>query len=221
MSAPAKAAKSPSWTEVILGALLSVLLGAVLGAVYLVLQPVPTLKAPPKEGELKADAVYYLPGARHAVPPQALAAKQRTFLGGGSIELNESEVNALVATATATKGGAKPADDGRMVRPGEPNFRIQGGVMQIGVPLEIAAPGFERTVIAQVRGRFARQGNGFALTPDEFYLGACPLHRLPFVGDYVYRRVLESAPVPAEAAIAWGNLSDVAIDGATLRLTMP
>lgn len=221
MSASAAAAKSPSWTEVILGALLSVLLGAALGAVYLVTLPVPTLKAPPKAGELKPDAVYFLPGARHSVSPRELAAKQKTFFSGGSIELDESEVNALVASATAPKPGAKPADDGRRVKPGAPNFRIQDGLMQIGVPLDIRVPGFERTVIAQVRGRFERRGNTFALAPDEFYLGACALHRLPFVGAYVYRRMLDAAPIPGPAAIAWGNLSDVAIEGATLRLTMP
>ena len=221
MSAPSTVAKSPSWTEVILGAALSILLGAVLGAVYLVLQPVPTLKAPPKAGELKPDAVYFLPGARHSVPPQELAVKQKTFFSGGSIELNESEVNALVAIATAPQPGAKPAEDGRMVKPGAPNFRIQDGVMQIGVPLEISVLGFDRTVIAQVRGRFERRGSTFALAPDEFYLGACALHRLPVVGGLIYRRVLEGAPVPEAAAVAWGNLSDVVIEGATLRLTMP
>jgi hypothetical protein len=217
----ATAAKSPSWTEVILGAALSVLLGAVLGAAYLVLLPVPTLKAPPKEGELKPDVVYFLPGARSGGSARDLAEKQKAFFAGGSVELTEGELNALVAAAAAPKPGAKPPADDRVVRPGTPNFRIQDGELQIGVPLAVNALGFERTIIAQVRGRFVRRGAVFALDPDRFYLGACPLHRLPFVGDLVYRRVLDAAPVPEAAAVAWGNLSDVAIEGATLRLTMP
>jgi hypothetical protein len=215
MSTPA--ARRTSWTEVILGAVLSLLLGAVLAAAFLVLQPVATRKAPPKEDEAKPGEVWFIAGTRDTARAREAAAKTQAFLSGASVVLNEDEVNAIVAS------GARPADApaGRTAAAGEPNFRIRDGRLQIGVPLTFSVLGFERTVIAQVRGGFVQTGTGFALSPDEFYLGGCPLHRLPLVSGLLFSRAVASAPIPPEVAQAWSRLSDVAVEGATLRLTAP
>lgn len=220
MSARAAKAHSPSWTEVFIGAALSVVIGALLGAAYLVLQPVVTLKGPPKEGEVKRGAITYQPGGLGGYSSRDLAVKQQSLARGGSVSLTEGDVNAIVAPAAAR--AAKSADAaGGVVKAGAPNFRIHDGRLQIGVPLELNVLGFERTVIAQVRGTFVRQGDHFALDPAEFYLGGCALHRLPVVGALVYRRMLAAAAIPPEAAATWARLSDVTVEGTTLRLTMP
>lgn len=213
---------NPSWTEVILGACLSLLLGAVLAAVFLVLKPVKTVNELPKEPD--AAIVYYVEGSRLSSRSQQATAKQRTFLQGGAVTLNEDELNALTAPST---GATKPAAPGAAETPAEgiltagaPNFRVRQGVLQIGVPMRVSAVGFDQRVIVQARGGFERRGEIFVFEPSELYIGSCPVERLPLVKTLVMKKFLKDAAVPAELAEAWTKLSDVKVEGSALQLTM-
>ncbi len=218
MNTKSSAASGPSWTEVILGAFLSILLGATLAAVFLVLKPVQITKAPPADEERKAGEVYYIEGSRNASNLRALQQKQADFFAGQSVRFTEEELNFLVAPAPAAKA---PAEAENMLSAGTPNFRIADDLLQIGVPLNLNVLGYAPTIVAQVRGTFVRSDHVFALEPSEFYIGSCPLHRIPGAAPYVLRKLIQSAAVPEEAAVAWGNLSDVSVQGRTLQLTMP
>ena len=205
----------PTWTEVILGALLSLLLGIALAAVYLALKPVTTVKALPQEPA--PGVVYYIEGSRNSVSLSALAAKQKTFIEGGSIELTEDEVNQFVGAAAKT---AAAADAAQNVGAGVPNFRIRDGVMQIGIPLQLDLAGFAPRVILQARGGFEKRGDVFVFSPSELYLGSCPLQRVPAATGLVMKRIYGSLNVPEEIATSWRQLSDVSVEGSKLRLTM-
>ena len=56
----------PSWTEVIVGALLSVFLGAALGVIFLVFKPVITVNEMPNEDARDLSSVYFIEGHREA-----------------------------------------------------------------------------------------------------------------------------------------------------------
>jgi hypothetical protein len=108
-----------------------------------------------------------------------------------------------------------------MLSTGVPNFRIHAGVFQVAVPTRINVIGIDQTVIAQVRGDFAKEGNVYVLKPAEFYIGSCPIHFFPWLPDFLMRRFLSTVPVPDAVVVAWKNLSSVRVDGSTLQLTMP
>lgn len=230
MSKASKAdSHGPSWTEVILGAVLSAVLGVALAAVYLVAKPVTTAKDLPKEPA--ANVVYYLTGSSDGSKAQKAIGKQNLFAQGRSVEFTEEELNALAgppAPATPAKGKpAAPAAPASAAAPasglttGTPNFRIRKGEMQIAVPLHIGFNGLDVDVVMQARGGFVRSGDGFVFSPNEVYLGSCPVQRLPVAQGWVMGKILAAKAIPEGVVAAWGKLADVKLDGSTLRLTMP
>ena len=209
----------PSWTEVIIGAVLSFVLGVALAAAYLVFKPVAVVKALPKEPV--ADMVYYLEGSHDGSKGKTAAAKERELFQGRSIVLNEDEINALLAPAgpAATPGPKNAAAPAQTVTPDAPNVRIHDGVLQAALPVRIAAFGWlDAKVILQARGTFTKAGDTFVFAPTEFYVGSCPVERLPAVQSMIFKRVV--AAVPAELHDAWGKLNDVTVEGTALKLAV-
>jgi hypothetical protein len=234
-----RALHGPSWTEVILGAVLSLVLGVVIGAVLLIVRPVVVKKEMPKDAEREAGAVYYLEGSRDTSKARQAAAKRKAFAEGQSVTVTEEEINSLItptatpAAAAAPKAGAKKenvaekakekaaAATNEMLATGTPNFRIRNGEMQVGVPVTIGVAGVDTQVVVQAKGKsFTKNGDVFVFEPDELYLGSCPLHRIPFAAGFVRTKFLSSQPIPDDIAAAWKKLSSVTIEGNALKLTM-
>ncbi len=223
-----RAAMGPSWTEVILGALLSALLGAVLGATLLVLRPVITAKEDPKEPV--PGAVYFIEGTRDGNRGSAAAQKRAGFASGQSVSVNEDELNSLLAGGP-TGGPARPPAGGKAkeadkaaegwVSVGKANVRIRHGVLQVAAPITVNALDLGIKLTAQARGGFARRGDRFVFEPAELYLGSCPLQRIPVLGSLVGAMVASGISIPDDVQAAWARATQVAIDGATLRITMP
>ena len=218
-----RALYGPSWTEVILGAVLSVALGIVLAAAYLVFKPVTLVKELPKEPAV--GMVYYIEGSHDSAKARRLATKQSTFLQGKSVVLTEDELN-LAAVPPAPAGGKAPAPAAEptdILTPGTMNVRLNSGALQLGVPLRVkySLVGLDATVLVQTRGTFVKDGDVFVYRPDTVYLGSCPVQRLPIVTGFVMSKLLNASRFPGDVVTAWSKLSEVAIDGATLKLTMP
>ena len=256
----------PSWTEVSIGAALSVVIGAALGITFLVFKPVTIFKdgksptvtakagAPGRSTATEPDLkpgpgdVVYLEGSMDSSKVNLAGAKRKTFAAGGSVLVDENELNALVGTpvpapapgkpapgakntpaaiappppAPAAEGdAAAPAAGGFAVTPEAPNFRIQEGEFQIGLPIKLEAFGYHRTVVVQARGQFEKRGERFVFEPSTLLVGSCPLDPLPVLRSWVVRKVLKAVPVPEDIQKVWGELSDVAVVGSALMLTMP
>lgn len=217
-----RAVHEPSWTEVILGAFLSVLLGVVLAVALLILRPVVVAKEEPKERV--PGAVYFIEGSRAGSTAQALA-KQKAFVQGSSVTLSEGEINALIAAAKVkapqAAAGAKKAegDAGGYLVTGTPVVRVRDGTLQVGAPMTVDL--LNQNLIAQASGRFVKEGDMFVFEPDTIYVGSCPVQDLPFVGSFVRNKFVSSQPIPEDVRAAWMKLADVSIEENTLKLTMP
>lgn len=222
----------PSWTEVILGALLSVILGAVLGAALMIARPVITARQPPKESERDPKAVYYIQGARDPSKSRAALAKRKSFGEGQSVSLAEDELNALAAlpaAAIANPGAegqnppapAKAADSGAMIAAGQVNFRLRDGKMQVAVPVTLNVLGLSPQVIVQAQGGFVKEANGFVFVPETLHVGSLPVQRLPMAERYVREQFLQPKSIPDDVRASWAKLANASIDGNTLKLTMP
>jgi hypothetical protein len=234
-----RALHGPSWTEVILGAVLSMILGAALGATLLVVKPVKQVRELPKEADRDASLVYYVEGSKDTGKARQAPAKRQAFVAGQSVSVIEEEINSLVTAketpkvpeakapdskkvadkaGKAAKDAAAAASD--MLATGAPNVRIRDNLMQIGVPVTVGALGLETKVIVFGRGTFVKQGGVFVYQPAELYLGSCPVQRLPFISGYVRNKFLGSTPVPEDIAGAWQKLANVTVEGNTLKLAM-
>ncbi len=256
----------PSWTEVTIGALLSITLGAVLGATSLVFKPLLSMEvltqraaaeaakavaagekaAKPRpvnlaSAELAAGDVLYIEGTRDSAKSRLAVAKRKTFVGGDSVSLDENELNTLVGAAPwtppkegaaakpaptakapeAKPGEAAPTTDATGLTQGPPNFRIHDGELQIGVPVRVEVFGFATNVIVQARGQFVKRREVFEFEPTTHLVGSCPVSRVPILSSLVTRQIMKNVTVPEDLAEAWAKLSEVALVGSTLKLTMP
>ena len=226
-----KAQKGPSWLEVGLGALLSVILGVVLGVAYLASKTVQTVKDIPTDAP--AGAVYYIEGSRDFSRDAVIKEKRKDFTDGQSISVDERDLNAFITmvskppSASAAKP-AKPGDkappppaDQKAIDVGTLNARIHQGKIQFGDSVTFNVFGVSGSFIVQARGTISKHGSGFAFDPEEIYVGGCPCQRLLFIKDFVVSKLLFAQPFPDDVAAAWSKLSDVVIEGSTLRLKAP
>ncbi len=230
MSKNKKAQKGPSWLEVGLGALLSVILGVVLGAFYLVSKPVQTVKEIPKDAP--SGAVYYIEGSKDFGKTAAIEGKHREFTQGLTVALTEGEINAYIASVSkapaAPPAPAKPGDkappppaDQKAIDVGTLNVRIHGGKIQFGDSVNYSIFGFTGSVIVQASGTFEKHGGIFRFEPEVIYVGGCPAQRLLIIDSFILSKLLFAQPIPDDIATSWSKLSDVALEGSMLRLKTP
>jgi hypothetical protein len=230
-----RALHGPSWLEVILGALLSFVVGVLLGAGLLIFRPVLVVKEMPKEEARDKNAVYFVEGSRDSSKARQALAKRKDFAEGRSVSVIEDELNALAGPATAfaparapksgeapkagDKAGAVAGED--IVATGTPNFRVRDGLMQVGVPVTLSLPGISQKVVVQTRGVFQKEGSVFVYAPGVFYVGSLPVERLPVLAKYAREKFLSGQVIPEDIKASWAKLTNVAIEGNALNLTMP
>jgi hypothetical protein len=245
-----RALYGPSFLEVILGAVLSLLLGIALAAVYLIAKPVALVHEIPKE-PVKG-TVYYIEGSKDTTKGRAWVRKRKVLIGGGSVALTEDELNAAVevppdkskpaavpvpaakppakppapgAPAPVATPAGPPAVPGQLLAVGVPNFRLHDGELQIGVPCTITVPlvGYSQPVTVVAVGGFVKDGDTFVFDPKSFYVGSLLVDRLPGVADFVTKKIMAAQTIPPDLAAAWKKLADVNFDAKTkaLVLAMP
>ena len=132
-----RAQYEPGWIEITIGALLSVVVGVVFGAVYMVMKPVVTVKELPREEEREHGAVYFVEGARDAARAKLLVAKRKTLVGGGSVAVDENELNLLT---TPTAPAPSPAAPGPAAKGGKADAKKGKTAANTPTPAQAAAP---------------------------------------------------------------------------------
>ncbi len=225
-----RAKNGPGPIEVFLGALLSLLLGLTFALVYLVLKPVQVAK--PSAREPVAGPAMYVRGNREGDRGKQWLRKKQLFTEGNSVAVNEDELNAWISAGTAPES-PKPNAPKKLVQApppppvgilsfGTPNFRVRNGTLQIGCEgtLNLEMVALKHPLVMRATGQFVKNGDGFVFVPEQFYLGCCPLHRLPGVANLVLDRLLEDVKIPEDIAAAWKKLADVSIEGSSLLLTV-
>jgi hypothetical protein len=76
-------------------------------------------------------------------------------------------------------------------------------------------------VVVQTLGTFVRKGDVFAFEPATMLVGSCPVDRLPAARTYVMEKFIHTQKVPEDISKAWTKLTEVAVIGSALKLTMP
>jgi hypothetical protein len=236
LSKTERALRGPGVFEITLGVLMSISLGVVLASVYLIFKPVETVKELPKEPVL--GAVYYVQGSSDANKARQWQRKRQMLSEGATADISftEEELNAWIASVVPQaaakpkpgpaakpddKAAAAPAAAGPLVVVDRPNFRIRDNVLQVALPTTVNAFGFSLPLILQARGHFDKGANGFVFVEDELYFGSFPAHRVPPLKNLIVARLLAAQDIPGDLRTAWEKLILVAVEGNTLRLSLP
>jgi hypothetical protein len=119
----------------------------------------------------------------------------------------------------ANTANVSTASNDALLTPGSVNFRIEGGQVQVGVPVNVNL--LDATVIIQATGGFVKKGDTFVFAPKVFRVGSCAVDRLPMVEGLIMGRLFAAQGVPKELTDAWAKLANVSVDGKTLKLAMP
>ena len=228
-----RALRGPSLVEVVLGAVLSLIIGVLLGAALLIFRPVVVVKELPKAEARDPNAIYFVEGSRENSRAREAAAKRKAFAEGQSVSVIEDELNSQAGAATAFVPPANPAAakkaaeeavaSGQTIATGTPNFRIREGKFQVGVPVTVSVSylDFTQKVVVQARGGFEKQGDAFVYQPETFYVGCLPVQRIPILSKYVREQFLDAQPIPDEIKASWMKLAGVSVEGNVLNLKMP
>ncbi|MGE9296959.1 MAG: hypothetical protein ACQKBV_11785 [Puniceicoccales bacterium] len=204
---------------IVLGAL-TALIGAALGIVTLSLVKVEEVRGMPKEEEIEKHKVYYVFGKDRGGNYRA---KEQAFLSGqkGMLRLTEEDLNGWVGNTfkfVKPPKGEEPA--GLVVlKPSSPNFRINDGVLYIGMPVEVEAMGSEHKMRYIAEGQFVQAGDEFVFNPETVRLGSAKLP--PVVADSIGQSLMElfkdNEDFPPYDK-AWESLSQVRVEGDELVL---
>ncbi len=223
-----KALYGPGAFEIILGVVLSLLLGVLAACAYLVFKPAQAVKVMPAQSEQVAGTVYYLAGENNPSKARELKTKQKSLTAGAEIILNEAELNAWAATlkapaapATATPAKpaeAKPATTTSFLSATDLNFRLQGSEMQISAQVTFNYFGILTQALYLTRGTIAQNDGTYVFQPTESYLGSCPLHHLPIAQGAFYSALLKSQTMPEDLATAWPKLTKLSVEDGLLHL---
>ena len=228
-----KAKYGPSMNEALIGAALSLILGAVVATASLVATPVKVVRSVPLTPEEKV--VYYVEGTREVERGKQWLRKKQLFLEGSTVSLNEDELNAWISAENGTSSAlVKPSGDRKaaqaaqapappLIQIGSPNFRVRQGVMQVSCRATLNLDWFALSVplVAQASGRFEKRDGQFVLVADQCYVGSFPVHRIPGLDRLTIDFLLSRVPVSEDVRAAWKKLTYVAIEGNLLKLSMP
>lgn len=226
MSASARRMRhGPSWFEVNLAALISVALGIALGAAYLAFKPVKKIGEVPKDASL--GAVYFIEGVRGYFGEKGVEPKRKAFASGETVTVDEAELNVLFGGPP--KPPPAPLPPNTLVQPPPPpppkeleklplNARIHDGKIQFAQVYSYNEYGFTGIFVVQATGSFVKVGGAFQFVPDVFYVGCCPLQRIPYAREWLLKKLLFTDPVPDDLAEAWSKLSEVTIEGSKMML---
>ncbi|HRE83671.1 MAG TPA: hypothetical protein PLN52_21685 [Opitutaceae bacterium] len=211
-----RAAYGPGWGEVLLGVTLSLILGVLCAAIYLVFKPVVIAKEPSEA--IFQDAIYYLPGTTNVAAGRTWMRKKQVLVEGhaGDLLLSEEELNAW---ATATMKPAENSTD--TIVPAQINFRINENILQIAAPTTFKVLGYDVPVVIQARGNFERVGEHYVFQPTELLLGSLATHRIPGATPKVAQYLLQVQPFPADVTEGLKRASHAVVEGDQLRLTFP
>jgi hypothetical protein len=171
--------------------------------------------------EPAADKVYFIKGAAGGAGWQRKSAALQA--PGGSAVFSEADLNGWAAQTfapTAAKKDQASKEPG-FIKPGLPNFRLAGEALQVGVVSELSAGGLKHDLVLQARGGFEHGATGWSFTPQELYLNALPLHKIPGLAPALLMQLQRSDAKPPELEAVLTRATKLSVGGGGLTVSMP
>jgi hypothetical protein len=219
-----RALNGPGFFEISFGVILSLALGVLLAALHLIFKPVEVVAKPPETAV--SGQVYLVEGSANSSKSRQWMRKRQMLADGAAADVSftEEELNAWMASmAPQPPKGAAAETPETLFAPEKVNFRIQNGILQVGLvgKVSVSALGLSRDMVFQTRGKFVKGDNGYVFAADELYLGSLPTHTVPHLTELIMERVLAAQQLPEDLKATWKKLNLVAVEDNTLRLVLP
>ncbi len=213
--------KGPKPYEVIIGALLSIILGVLLAMVYLVVQPVEEVDELPAEALRDRRTVYFVEGQTGSAADFNWRPKVTSFEAGaaGTIELVEQELNQWVGSAFPNLEDTE-AEGLLTLVPRSVNFRIQDGALQIASDMEVNVFGVGREVLAQIRGSIVQRDGRYVFEADSMAIGGFRMQH-DAVMDLILKRLFAAFDPSEEVTESWSRLARAEVRDDALILELP
>ncbi|MEX0322244.1 MAG: hypothetical protein AB3N63_08810 [Puniceicoccaceae bacterium] len=196
----------PRMFSVLFMGLICLILGAVLGVVSLITQPVTELTKAPEEGSMEPGEIYVVKGQRTG--GTNWRQKEDALQSGAlaQITLSESDLNRW--SSSRLKGPKIPGKDDDVawkeklqLYPGNVNFNILEDAIQVSVEVEFGGYLKDKTILCTVIGKFDSTPNGVVFVPTSASIGQAPVGVVSEAGefflDYVSKRFGE------DEGLAW------------------
>ncbi|MBE2213573.1 MAG: hypothetical protein IAE82_06855 [Opitutaceae bacterium] len=212
------------------GIILQILSGAVVGLLiagaYLALKPVKVMdaqaaaKAAKDTGAVvERNVVAYVPGNPGHPSGQQWRVRETAFLNrtAPGVAISETDLNRWIATtygAADRKFEIKEVD--LVIEPHPPLCRLDGAEMQVGFEFACAMGESKKSVVAQARGHFEKQGDRHVFVPTTVYLGSCPLPGK--LGTMLVEKLGAAYPIPDATAASWKAVTSAKIEESQLKL---
>ena len=226
MSSPSFRSSTPGLFEIIAGSALSILLGLVLAALFLIFKEVSSVDQVPKDK--KSGVVYFVQGRKDWNSGRRWLLKREAFVQGHSISISEDELNAwieaiyppVLPAAPAAKDKEKKDADSPWLQPGTPNVRVAADAVTLGVVCDLNIFGLTTKLVLQSEGHFAKSKGAVVFQPNTIFIGSLPLHRFGIAKGFAFRSLAGLYQFPADLEKAWEKLTDVQVDHNQLALTV-
>lgn len=217
--------RGPGSLSALIIGILSLLAGGFVGmliaATYLVFVPVHEVKRMPAEDDIKP-GIYYVEGRRSGIDGAEWVGKRNQLIAEAPFEftLREEELNQWSSSSYGEmRKNLKIEYGNTKLEPGIPMFRIDEGLVQVGVTIELNGIGDNLRVILQASGDFVKgPDQAFVFQADTVYLGSCRIPHFQGISSLVTGGLSRVMGVPEDIATAWPTLSRVSIEGGTLTL---
>jgi hypothetical protein len=98
--------------------------------------------------------------------------------------------------------------------------RIHDGKIQFAEVYTMNDYGISASVIVQASGDLVKNGDTFEFEPDSFYVGCCPLERIPVIRGWLIKKILFVNPLPTDLVEARSKLGEATLEGSKLRLKL-
>ena len=244
-----KALYGPSTFEVALGALLGLLVGVLAACVFLIFKPVRTVKELPKEPEIgaiyyiagKVDTSRgrsWTDKQRQFISGASVNLTEEE-VNAWAVTLDPDFASKAAAAAKPAPPPAKPVPGKKPAAPtpppaaasapkatptgffnvSSPIFRLAGNQLQIASTVTLNFYGTTFDVMLVATGGFVRDENHIVFRPEKYYLGSCPLHRIPMLAKPVTTRFYAAQKVTEELQVAWEKVTAVTVENGLLRIS--
>lgn len=207
----------PGLGEIVLGSILSIVLGGLLAALFLAARPMKVVKEVPKEAE--AGVVYFIEGKKDYEASRRWMFKRDVFVQGQTVEVTEGELNYWVGSVYPPP--AKDAPNDAMFSVGTPQFHIADDELKAGALCRLNLFGLVHEIAVQSAGGFVKVGDSYEYRARELKVGGLPAHLLGPVGGMIFKQIAGAFVPPEDVAAAWVKLTDVHVEGNVLILAGP
>lgn len=212
------------------GIIIQILSGAAVGlliaGVYLAFKPVKVMdaqaaaKAAQETGPvMERNVVVYIPGNPGNPAGVQWKTREAAFLNKapGGLAASETDINRWIAT-TYGSGDRKIEykDVDVAVEPLPPLCRFDGSELQVGFEFRCTRGKESKSIIAQARGRFEKQGDQQVFVPTSVHLGSCPLPGK--LGALLLEKLGAAYPIPDAVASSWKAVTSAKIEESQLKL---